>query len=58
MLKEADSQVIPVEEFALCLTGDIHSNKILNNLFATAVDICIFHELTKMDRVFFSIWFL
>lgn len=27
MLKEVDSQVIPMEEFTLCLTGNIHSTR-------------------------------
>ncbi len=38
------SQVIPMEEFNLHLTGDIHAVSIANNLLAAAVDARIKHE--------------
>jgi len=41
------SQVIPMEEFNLHLTGDIHAVSIANNLLAAAVDARIKHEARK-----------
>ena len=38
------SQVIPMEEFNLHLTGDLHAVSIANNLLAAAVDARIKHE--------------
>jgi len=38
------SQVIPMDEFNLHLTGDIHAITASNNLLAAAVDARIFHE--------------
>jgi len=38
------SQVVPMEEFNLHLTGDIHAVSIANNLLAAAVDARIKHE--------------
>ena len=38
------SQVIPMEEFNLHLTGDIHAISIANNLLAAAIDARIKHE--------------
>ncbi len=38
------SQVIPMEEFNLHLTGDIHAVSIANNLLAAAIDARIKHE--------------
>jgi len=38
------SQVIPMEEFNLHLTGDIHAVSIANNLLAAAIDARIRHE--------------
>ena len=38
------SQVIPMEEFNLHLTGDIHAVTIANNLLAAAIDARIKHE--------------
>ena len=38
------SQVIPMEEFNLHLTGDIHAITAANNLLAAALDTRIFHE--------------
>ena len=39
------SQVIPMEEFNLHLTGDSHAVSIANNLLAAAIDARIKHEL-------------
>ncbi|KAK0593803.1 hypothetical protein LWI29_017346 [Acer saccharum] len=38
------SQVIPMDEFNLHLTGDIHAITAANNLLAAAIDTRIFHE--------------
>ena len=38
------SQVIPMEEFNLHLTGDIHAVSIANNLLAAAIDARVNHE--------------
>ena len=38
------SQVIPMEEFNLHLTGDIHAVSVANNLLAAAIDARIKHE--------------
>uniref|UniRef100_A0AAR2JT10 C-1-tetrahydrofolate synthase, cytoplasmic n=1 Tax=Pygocentrus nattereri TaxID=42514 RepID=A0AAR2JT10_PYGNA len=40
------SQVIPMEEFNLHLTGDIHAITAANNLVAAAIDARMFHEST------------
>jgi len=48
------SQIIPMEEFNLHLTGDIHAITAANNLLAAAIDTRIFHEQTtpKDDALF------
>lgn len=44
------SQVIPMEEFNLHLTGDNHAVQAANNLLAAAIDARMFHEATqRMD---------
>ncbi|XP_004924493.1 C-1-tetrahydrofolate synthase, cytoplasmic isoform X1 [Bombyx mori] len=43
------SQVIPMEEFNLHMTGDIHAVTAANNLLAAQMDARIFHELTQKD---------
>jgi len=43
------SQVIPMEEMNLHLTGDIHAIGVANNLLAAAVDARCFHEATQSD---------
>ncbi|XP_049877720.1 C-1-tetrahydrofolate synthase, cytoplasmic isoform X1 [Pectinophora gossypiella] len=43
------SQVIPMEDFNLHLTGDIHAVTAANNLLAAQMDARIFHELTQKD---------
>ncbi|KAK7482180.1 hypothetical protein BaRGS_00026529 [Batillaria attramentaria] len=48
------SQVIPMEEFNLHLTGDIHAITAANNLVAAAIDARIFHEATQSDEALFK----
>jgi len=48
------SQVIPMEEFNLHLTGDIHAITAANNLLAAAIDTRIFHEATQSDTALFN----
>lgn len=43
------SQVIPMDEFNLHLTGDIHAVTAANNLLAAAIETRIFHEATQKD---------
>jgi formyltetrahydrofolate synthetase len=43
------SQVIPMEDFNLHLTGDIHAITAANNLLAAAIDARIFHESKQPD---------
>ena len=44
------SQVIPMEEMNLHLTGDIHAIGVANNLLAAAIDARVFHEATQKDE--------
>lgn len=48
------SQVIPMEDFNLHLTGDIHAITAANNLLAAAIDVRIFHESTQTDEQLFN----
>ncbi|KAG6814346.1 hypothetical protein H0H92_010931 [Tricholoma furcatifolium] len=48
------SQVIPMDEFNLHLTGDIHAVTAANNLLAAALDARMFHEATQSDKALFS----
>jgi formate--tetrahydrofolate ligase len=48
------SQVIPMDEFNLHLTGDIHAITAANNLLAAAIDTRIFHETTQSDNALFN----
>ncbi|GMH11518.1 hypothetical protein Nepgr_013359 [Nepenthes gracilis] len=48
------SQVIPMDEFNLHLTGDIHAITAANNLLAAAIDARIFHEATQSDKALFN----
>src|SRR5258708_7005972 len=49
------SQIIPMEEFNLHLTGDIHAITAANNLLAAAIDSRYFHEQqTPDDAVLFD----
>jgi methylenetetrahydrofolate dehydrogenase (NADP+)/methenyltetrahydrofolate cyclohydrolase/formyltetrahydrofolate synthetase len=43
------SQVVPMEDFNLHLTGDIHAITAANNLLAAAIDARIFHEAKQPD---------
>ncbi|KAF2832349.1 FTHFS-domain-containing protein [Ophiobolus disseminans] len=43
------SQVIPMDQFNLHLTGDIHAITAANNLLAAAIDTRMFHESTQKD---------
>jgi methylenetetrahydrofolate dehydrogenase (NADP+)/methenyltetrahydrofolate cyclohydrolase/formyltetrahydrofolate synthetase len=48
------SQVIPMDEFNLHLTGDIHALVAANNLLAAAIDTRMLHEATQSDEVLFT----
>ncbi|KAJ9085498.1 tetrahydrofolate synthase [Entomophthora muscae] len=48
------AQVIPMDEFNLHLTGDIHAITAANNLLAAAIDTRIFHESTQSDEALFG----
>ncbi|KAL6690278.1 formate--tetrahydrofolate ligase domain-containing protein [Trichoderma pleuroticola] len=43
------SQVIPMDEFNMHLTGDIHAITAANNLLAAAIETRMFHENTQKD---------
>jgi formyltetrahydrofolate synthetase len=43
------SQIVPMEDFNLHLTGDIHAVTAANNLLAAAVDTRILHERANSD---------
>jgi formyltetrahydrofolate synthetase len=47
------SQIIPMEDFNLHLTGDIHAITAANNLLAAAIDVRMFHESTQSDEALF-----
>eukprot|EP00611_Tribonema_gayanum_P027451 TRINITY_DN678_c0_g1_i1.p1 TRINITY_DN678_c0_g1~~TRINITY_DN678_c0_g1_i1.p1 ORF type:complete len:408 (+),score=96.35 TRINITY_DN678_c0_g1_i1:70-1293(+) len=47
------SQVVPMEEFNLHLTGDIHAITAANNLLAAAIDTRMFHENTQSDEALY-----
>jgi methylenetetrahydrofolate dehydrogenase (NADP+)/methenyltetrahydrofolate cyclohydrolase/formyltetrahydrofolate synthetase len=48
------SQVVPMEDFNLHLTGDIHAITAANNLLAAAIDARMFHESTMSDDGLFN----
>ncbi len=48
------SQVIPMEDFNLHLTGDIHAITAANNLLAAAIDARMFHEASQSDEKLFN----
>ena len=48
------SQVIPMDEFNLHLTGDIHAISAANNLLAAAIETRIFHENTQKDSALYK----
>mmetsp|Transcript_9970 Transcript_9970/g.16085 ORF Transcript_9970/g.16085 Transcript_9970/m.16085 type:complete len:641 (-) Transcript_9970:82-2004(-) len=43
------SQVVPMDDFNLHLTGDIHAITAANNLLAAQIDARMFHEATQSD---------
>eukprot|EP00188_Purpureofilum_apyrenoidigerum_P005681 Plantae.Rhodophyta-Purpureofilum_apyrenoidigerum.ctg7662.p1 GENE.Plantae.Rhodophyta-Purpureofilum_apyrenoidigerum.ctg7662~~Plantae.Rhodophyta-Purpureofilum_apyrenoidigerum.ctg7662.p1 ORF type:complete len:636 (+),score=128.71 Plantae.Rhodophyta-Purpureofilum_apyrenoidigerum.ctg7662:91-1998(+) len=47
------SQVIPMEEFNLHLTGDIHAISAAHNLLCAALETRMFHESTQSDDALF-----
>ena len=48
------SQIIPMEDFNLHLTGDIHAITAANNLLAAAIDTRMFHEGEQDDEKLFN----
>ncbi|MFH1524919.1 MAG: formate--tetrahydrofolate ligase [Chloroflexota bacterium] len=48
------SQVVPMEDFNLHLTGDIHAITAANNLLAAAIDARMFHESQQDDEKLFN----
>jgi formyltetrahydrofolate synthetase len=48
------SQVIPMENFNLHLTGDIHAITAANNLIAAAIETRMFHESYQSDEALFD----
>jgi formate--tetrahydrofolate ligase len=48
------AQVVPMEEFNLHLTGDIHAVTAANNLLAAALETRLFHEDSQSDAALFS----
>lgn len=48
------SQVIPMEDFNLHMTGDIHAVTAANNLLAAQLDTRMFHEATQSDQALYD----
>jgi methylenetetrahydrofolate dehydrogenase (NADP+)/methenyltetrahydrofolate cyclohydrolase/formyltetrahydrofolate synthetase len=48
------SQIVPMEDFNLHLTGDIHAITAANNLLAAAIDTRMFHEAYQNDERLFN----
>ncbi|CAG9819290.1 unnamed protein product [Phaedon cochleariae] len=48
------SQVIPMEDVNLHLTGDIHAVTAANNLLSAQLDARIFHEATQKDQALYD----
>jgi formyltetrahydrofolate synthetase len=48
------SQILPMEDFNLHLTGDIHAITAANNLLAAAIDARTFHEMDLDDEKMFK----
>ncbi|MCK7499753.1 MAG: formate--tetrahydrofolate ligase [Comamonadaceae bacterium] len=48
------SQVVPMEDFNLHLTGDIHAITAAHNLLAAAIDVRILHESSQDDEKLFN----
>ncbi|TAK14523.1 MAG: formate--tetrahydrofolate ligase [Anaerolineae bacterium] len=47
------SQILPMEEFNLHLTGDLHAITAANNLMAAALDARMMHEAQQSDEALF-----
>ena len=48
------SQVVPMDEFNLHLTGDLHAITAANNLMSAAIDARMFHESSQTDVQLFD----
>eukprot|EP00455_Lapot_gusevi_P034447 TRINITY_DN3796_c0_g2_i4.p1 TRINITY_DN3796_c0_g2~~TRINITY_DN3796_c0_g2_i4.p1 ORF type:complete len:661 (+),score=332.37 TRINITY_DN3796_c0_g2_i4:66-1985(+) len=48
------AQVIPMDEFNLHLTGDIHAIQAAHNLVSAALDARMYHESTQKDEALFN----
>ncbi|NPV57260.1 MAG: formate--tetrahydrofolate ligase [Anaerolineae bacterium] len=48
------SQIVPMEDFNLHLTGDIHAITAANNLMAAAIDVRMLHESEASDEQMFK----
>ncbi|KAF2899774.1 hypothetical protein ILUMI_06411 [Ignelater luminosus] len=48
------SQIIPMEDFNLHLTGDIHAITAAHNLLAAQLDARMFHEATQSDSALYD----
>ena len=48
------SQIIPMEDFNLHLTGDIHAITAAHNLVAAALDVRVLHEKNQDDKKLFD----
>ncbi|EFX76592.1 hypothetical protein DAPPUDRAFT_248715 [Daphnia pulex] len=48
------SQVIPLKEFNLHLTGDIHAITAANNLLTAQIEARMFHEATQSDKALYA----
>ncbi len=48
------SQVVPMEDFNLHLTGDIHAVTAAHDLLAAAIDVRILHEASQDDEKLFN----
>ncbi|XP_040454237.1 monofunctional C1-tetrahydrofolate synthase, mitochondrial isoform X6 [Falco naumanni] len=54
-MEEVRQQVpVPLEEFNLHLTGDIHAITAANNLLAAAIDARVLHENTQSDKALYN----
>ena len=51
------SQIVPMEDFNLHLTGDIHAVSVTHNLLAAAIDARIMHERNMSDKALFRALF-
>lgn len=48
------SQIVPMVDFNLHLTGDFHAITAANNLCAAAIDTRMFHEATQSDEALYN----